>query len=89
MLKVATFVATLAFAAPAVAGELSRIVLNGLDPTLGTNAVADEGEGEPRSIGSYALPHVVCIPQLVRLPLNCARPLRAPITVKRVTLPEA
>ena len=55
MLKVATFVATLALTSPAVAGDLSRIVLNGSDPTLGINAVADEGEGEPRSIGSYAL----------------------------------
>jgi hypothetical protein len=55
MLKVAIFVATLALAAPAVAGDVNRIVLNGSDATLGVNAVADEGEGEPRSIGSYAL----------------------------------
>lgn len=55
MLKVAIFVATLALAAPAVAGDLNRIVLNGSDEGLAVNAVVDEGEGEPRSIGSYAL----------------------------------
>lgn len=55
MLKSVVFAAALALAAPAVAGDLNRIVLNGSDPTLGVNAVADEGEGEPRSLGSYAL----------------------------------
>jgi len=47
--------APLAAAAPAAAADLNRIVLNGSDAILGVNAVADEGEGEPRSIGSYAL----------------------------------
>ena len=55
MLKLVVFTATLALAAPAVAADVNRIVLNGSDATLGVNAVADEGEGEPRSIGSYAL----------------------------------
>lgn len=58
MLKLAVFTATLALAAlaaRAVAADVNRIVLNGSDATLGVNAVADEGEGEPRSIGSYAL----------------------------------
>ena len=55
MLRTALFAAALAAAAPAVAADLNRIVLNGSDAILGVNAVADEGEGEPRSIGSYAL----------------------------------
>lgn len=60
MLRTALFAATLAAAAlaaaaPAAAADLNRIVLNGSDAILGVNAVADEGEGEPRSIGSYAL----------------------------------
>jgi len=55
MLKATIFAATLALAAPAVSGDLNRIVLNGSDATLGVTAVADEGEGEPRSTGSYAL----------------------------------
>ena len=55
MLKATIFAAALALAAPAAAGDVNRIVLNGSDATLGVNAVADEGEGEPRSTGSYAL----------------------------------
>lgn len=60
MLRTALFAAALAAAplaaaAPAAAADLNRIVLNGSDAILGVNAVADEGEGEPRSIGSYAL----------------------------------
>ncbi len=55
MLRTALFAAALATAAPATAADLNRIVLNGSDAILGVNAVADEGEGEPRSIGSYAL----------------------------------
>lgn len=60
MLRTALFAAALAaaplaVAAPAAAADLNRIVLNGSDAILGVNAVADEGEGEPRSIGSYAL----------------------------------
>jgi hypothetical protein len=55
MLKAAVLAATLALATPAGAADLNRIVLNGSDTILGVNAVADEGEGEPRSIGSYAL----------------------------------
>lgn len=56
MLRTTVIVAALALAASASwAADLNRIVLNGSDATLGVNAVADEGEGEPRSIGSYAL----------------------------------
>ena len=56
MLRTALLAAALAAAAStAAAADLNRIVLNGSDAILGVNAVADEGEGEPRSIGSYAL----------------------------------
>jgi len=55
MLRAALFAAALAAACPAAAADLNRIVLNGSDEALGVNAVADEGEGEPRSTGSYAL----------------------------------
>ncbi|MFM8820441.1 MAG: PliI family lysozyme inhibitor of I-type lysozyme, partial [Phenylobacterium sp.] len=56
MLRTTLLAAALALAAFASwAADLNRIVLNGSDATLGVNAVADEGEGEPRSIGSYAL----------------------------------
>ena len=56
MLRTTLFAAAVALAASASwAADLNRIVLNGSDATLGVNAVADEGEGEPRSIGSYAL----------------------------------
>ncbi|MFM8939687.1 MAG: PliI family lysozyme inhibitor of I-type lysozyme [Phenylobacterium sp.] len=56
MLRTTIIAAALALAASASgAADLNRIVLNGSDATLGVNAVADEGEGEPRSIGSYAL----------------------------------
>lgn len=56
MLRPALLAAALAVGASASrAADLNRIVLNGSDATLGVNAVADEGEGEGRSIGSYAL----------------------------------
>lgn len=56
MLRTTLLAAALALAAFASwAADLNRIVLNGSDATLGVNAVADEGEGEGRSIGSYAL----------------------------------
>ncbi len=55
MLRFALIALALAAACPAAAGDPNRIVLNGSDATLGVNAVADEGEGEARSIGSYAL----------------------------------
>ena len=49
-LSVALIVAT-----PAGAADLNRIVLNGSDEGLAVTVVVDEGEGEPRSTGSYAL----------------------------------
>jgi hypothetical protein len=55
VLRFALIALALAAACPAAAGDPNRIVLNGSDATLGVNAVADEGEGEARSIGSYAL----------------------------------
>lgn len=55
MLRALLAAALLASAAPAVAADLNRIVLNGSDEGLAVNVVADEGEGEPRSTGSYAL----------------------------------
>ena len=55
MLRSALIAAALAAACPAAAADLNRIVLNGSDEALGVNAVADEGEGEPRSTGSYPL----------------------------------
>ncbi|AWM78522.1 PliI family lysozyme inhibitor of I-type lysozyme [Phenylobacterium parvum] len=55
MLRVTLAAALLATAAPAFAADVNRIVLNGSDEGLAVNVVADEGEGEPRSTGSYAL----------------------------------
>ena len=55
MLRVTLAAAVLATAAPAFAADVNRIVLNGSDEGLAVNVVADEGEGEPRSTGSYAL----------------------------------
>lgn len=55
MLRVTLTAALLAIAAPAFAADVNRIVLNGSDEGLAVNVVADEGEGEPRSTGSYAL----------------------------------
>jgi hypothetical protein len=55
MLRSAVIAAALIASAPATAADLNRIVLNGSDEALGVNVVADEGEGEPRSTGSYAL----------------------------------
>lgn len=56
MLRTALLAAALAAAAStAAAADLNRIVLNGSDEGLAVNVVADEGEGEPRSVGSYAL----------------------------------
>jgi hypothetical protein len=55
MLRAALAAALLATAAPALAADVNRIVLNGSDEGLAVTAVADEGEGEPRSTGSYAL----------------------------------
>jgi hypothetical protein len=55
MLRVTLAAALLATATPAFAADVNRIVLNGSDEGLAVNVVADEGEGEPRSTGSYAL----------------------------------
>jgi hypothetical protein len=55
MLRATLAAALLATAAPALAADVNRIVLNGSDEGLAVTAVADEGEGEPRSTGSYAL----------------------------------
>jgi len=55
MLRSALIAAALAAACPAAAADLNRIVLNASDEALGVNVVVDEGEGEPRSTGSYAL----------------------------------
>jgi hypothetical protein len=55
MLRSAVIAAALIAAAPATAADLNRLVLNGSDEGLAVNVVADEGEGEPRSTGSYAL----------------------------------
>ena len=55
MLRAALIAIAMAAACPAAAADLNRIVLNGSDEALAVNVVADEGEGEPRSTGSYAL----------------------------------
>jgi hypothetical protein len=55
MLRAILAAALLATATPAFAADVNRIVLNGSDEGLAVNVVADEGEGEPRSTGSYAL----------------------------------
>jgi hypothetical protein len=55
MLRATLAAALLATATPAFAADVNRIVLNGSDEGLAVTAVADEGEGEPRSTGSYAL----------------------------------
>jgi hypothetical protein len=55
MFRVTLAAALLATATPAFAADVNRIVLNGSDEGLAVNVVADEGEGEPRSTGSYAL----------------------------------